>query len=117
MRTYGRLPPDSTGYRKWVIVETDANGLDDLVWVVTLCQCLLLAPNESPFFANYGIPSQQAVIQQIFPDYYVALTQSQFSQYFAGLLVARSSDAEGNPVYNIRVTTHSGAHFQTQVPY
>jgi hypothetical protein len=116
MRTYGRLPPDVNGYKAWVIVETDANGNDDLVWLTTLIQCLKLSPNESPFFANYGVPAQQSVITQIFPDFYVSLTQSQFSQYFASLLVARVISSTGAPIYNISVVTHLGVSLIAKVP-
>lgn len=105
MRTYGRVVnPD--GSKSWVEVDTDANGFNDYVWITTLIQCLKLAINESPFFANYGIPAQRSVIQQIFPDYYVAQTQSQFSQYFASLIVSKVP--ANDPEYRINIVTQSG---------
>ena len=58
MRTYGR---DADG--KWVLVVPDENGFNDSIYLTTLIQNLKLAPQESPFFANNGIPSQSSVIQ------------------------------------------------------
>lgn len=52
MRTYGR---DKDG--KWVTVTTDENGFNDSVYLTTLVQNLKLSPQESPFFANHGIPA------------------------------------------------------------
>lgn len=112
MRTYGRI----NGV--WVVVETDAQGNDDLVWLATLAQCLQLTPGESPFFANYGIPAQQSVVTQIFPDYYVALMQSLFAQYFSSLAIARIRPQDGVQVdvqYDVHVVTHSGALLNQQV--
>lgn len=107
MRTYGR---DSTG--AWVVVETDANGNDDHVWITTLAQCLKLTPGESPFFANYGIPAQQTIATQVFPDYYVALMQSLFAQYFASLMITRransATDNPAAPTYDVNIVTHRG---------
>lgn len=108
MRTYGRI----SGV--WTEVQTDAEGFNDYVWLTTLIQCLKLSPGESPFYANYGIPAQQSVIQQIFPDYYVNLTQTQFSGNFASLIVAKVDGRE--PVYNINVTTHQGVTMAASIP-
>lgn len=99
MRTYGRLNG------KWVVVQTDASGGNDLVWIVTLIQCLLLYLNESPFWANYGIPARDAVASQIVPDLYVTRTQQQFSPYFASLIISKQSAPE--PTYRINVLTLS----------
>ena len=78
MRTWGRVfSPD--GSYQWVRVNTDANGSSDGVWLTTLLQCLQLNLGESPFYANYGIPAEQSVIQQLWPDYNVLLTQQQFA--------------------------------------
>ncbi len=109
MRTWGRTP-DGT----WHEVTTDAKGYNDLVWFVTLCQTLLLNLGESPFFANYGIPAQQSVMQQIYPDFYVAMTQQQFAPYFANLSVAREPGR--NPVYNVRALAQTGAALFDTVP-
>jgi hypothetical protein len=105
LRTYGRITNED-GSRTWVEVTTDAAGNDDMVWVVTLAQTLQMNLGESPFFGNYGIPGQQSVIQQIFPDFYVSQTQSQFSQYFASLQIAKLNSP--SPNYRINVTTHQG---------
>jgi hypothetical protein len=108
MRTWGRPPGSST----WQEISTDADGNDDAVWFTTLAQCLQLTPGESPFFSNYGIPAQQSIATQIFPDYYVAQMQSLFSQYFMSLLISRAPAAANanpsNPVYNVNVVTHRG---------
>ena len=84
MRTYGRL----NGV--WTEVDSDPNGNSEYVLITTLIQCLKLNLGESPFYANYGLPAQQAVQTQIPPDFYIARTQGQFSQYFASLIVAKS---------------------------
>lgn len=112
MRTYGRITlPD--GSRQWQEVTTDANGNNDLVWLTTLTQVLQLNLGESPFYATYGIPAQQSVIQQIFPDYYVALTQQLFSQYFASLIITKQPGS--TPTYNITVVTHQGVTINASV--
>lgn len=119
MRTYGRVT-NADGSKTWVEVDTDVNGYDDAVWLTTLIQVLKLNLNESPFFGNYGIPAQQSVIQQVFPDFYVAKTQQQFAQYFASLIVSKQNVAtsQGQPVptYNINVVTNYGAKISAQVP-
>lgn len=113
MRTYGRVT-NPNGTRSWVEVTTDANGFDDMVWATTLAQCLLLNLGESPFYANYGIPAKQSIVQQIAPDYYVAQTQRQFAQYFANLVVAKQN---GNPpTYKVNVTTHQGVKLDASIP-
>lgn len=110
MRTYGRIKLADGSNGPWVQVSTDANGYDSYVWVTTLIQCLKLNLGESPFFSNYGIPAQQAIITQIFPDYYVAQTQSQFSQYFASLSISRNAPVAGqpNPTYTVNIVTKEG---------
>lgn len=114
MRTYGRVTnPD--GSRTWQVVTTDANGNDDMVWLTTLVQTLLLNLGESPFFAQYGIPAQQSVMQQVFPDYYVGVTQQAFSSYFASLLISKLSNPLV-PSYQINVTTHQGVKLNPSVP-
>jgi hypothetical protein len=112
MRTYGRVY-NADGTYTWVVVTTDANGFNDWVWLTTLLQVLQLNLNESPFYANYGIPAHQAVVQQVFPDLYVAITQQQFSQYFASLVIAKQN--QPTPTYNVNVTTHQGAVVQATV--
>jgi hypothetical protein len=114
MRTFGRVVnPD--GSKSWVEVTTDANGFDDAVWITTLCQNFLLNLNESPFDANWGLPAQQSVLQQVQPDYYVAQIQRQFAQYFASLIISKVPDVT-TPTYNVAVTTNQGSKIIVQVP-
>lgn len=113
MRTYGRLYAEDGSY-SWVVVETDENGYNDNVYLTTLVQTLKLNLGESPFFANYGIPATQSVVQQIFPDFYAALTQQQFAPYFASLIIQRVQGSVP-PVYNVSATCHSGAVITKQV--
>ncbi|MDP9651727.1 hypothetical protein [Paraburkholderia caledonica] len=107
MRTYGRIS-NADGTKTWVVVETDANGYNDSVYMTTLAQCLKLNLGESPIYANYGIPQYQTIVTQVLPDYYVMQTQTQFAQYFASLTIAREQ-ATSPPVYNVSITCHSGA--------
>jgi hypothetical protein len=129
MRTWGRIanpnvgqpgPPGPVDVPQppflWVQVTTDpTTGLNDMVYLTTLCQTLLLNLNESPFYSNRGIPQQQSVIQQVWPDYYVALTQQLFAPYFASLTVERETGAE-NPTYNVYVMTHQGLIINASIP-
>jgi hypothetical protein len=109
MRTYGRVPIDPlnpTGPKRWVVVETTPQGFNDDVYVTALAQTLLLNINESPFFAQFGIPAHQSVMQQIAPDFYVVFTQQYYSQFFASLTVAKLLEPE--PHYRFSVITHQG---------
>ncbi|MGK0739972.1 hypothetical protein ACSFCX_06510 [Yokenella regensburgei] len=108
MRTYGRGKDG-----KWVTITTDENGFNDSVYLTTLVQNLKLAPQESPFFANHGIPANGSVIQQILPTFYVNRLQQHFSQYFSSLQIALTE--ADPPVYSISAITHSGSKFVTQV--
>lgn len=119
MRTYGRIPVVDangipTGAKQWVEVTTDANGFNDSVYVTALAQVLLLNLNESPFWANYGIPARQSVITQVFPDYYVIETQKRFSSYFSVLLVAKLNVP--TPTYLISIITKAGAKLNFTIP-
>lgn len=114
MRTYGRLPPDETGYRQWVEVQTQPDGANDYVYITTLTQCLQLILGESPFFANYGIPAEISVIQQIFPDFYVTQTQQQFAPYFASLIITKMPDP--TPTYLVNIVTNYGTRVQQEIP-
>jgi hypothetical protein len=128
LRTYGRAVDLNTGKLTWREVTTDANGNDDLVWITTLAQTLKLNLGESPFFGNYGIPAHQSVVQQIYPDYYVAITQQQFSARFASLIITRvpgEQPVDGfhapPPTYRVAIVTHFGSilppfEIPTQVP-
>lgn len=114
MRTWGR-PVYRDGSRgPWTMVTTDATGSDDLVWVTTLAQTLLLNLGESPFWANYGIPAHPSVVSQVFPDYYIAYTQQQFSKHFASLII--SKQPLPNPTYTVNVTTNQGVKLNAQIP-
>ena len=88
MRTYGRVAknPLYPTQLTWVEVDTDSAGFNDLVYLTTLAQVLKLNLNESPFFSNFGIPAQQSLITQVYPDYYVSFIQQQFAQYFTSLI-------------------------------
>lgn len=112
MRTYGKITAKD-GTQKWVEVQTDSAGNFEYGWVTTLIQCLKLSLGESPFYANYGIPAQRAVIQQVFPDFYVLVTQQQFSQYFASLQVTK--DQSLTPTYNVNILLTNGTKIQQTV--
>lgn len=117
MRVYGRVTnPD--GSLSWQVVQTSASGDNSLVYLTALTQCLLLSTNESPFYAANGIPAQQSVLQQVFPDYYVALTQQLFAPYFASLRVSRSSTNVGGvpqPTYQVNIITNQGTKLNASV--
>lgn len=113
MRTYGRIT-NPNGTKTWVEVTTDSRGFNDNVYLTTLAQCLKLNLGESPFYSNYGIPAQQTIVTQTFPDYYVAQTQSQFAPYFASLSINRVVGSYP-PVYNAQAVTHSGAILTTEI--
>lgn len=114
MRTYGRTP--SNAGPNWIEVDSQSNGDNSLVYLTTLCQVLLLNLGESPFYGNYGIPAVQSLMTQIYPDYYVAITQRQFAQYFASLTISRGVLApNGDLVYNVAVTTKQGAQLGASV--
>jgi hypothetical protein len=100
----------------WVMVQTDANGFDDWVWVTTLIQVLKLNLNESPFYAEDGLPAKQSIIQQVAPDFYIARIQQKYAQHFASLLISRVPAT--TPTYNVQVTTNQGASLSmtVQVP-
>lgn len=109
MRTYGRVPvdlDDPNGPKRWVVVETDRQGYNDGVYVTALAQTLKLNLGESPFWATFGLPAKQSVMQQIHPDFHVVFTQQYYSQFFAALIVAKLPGID--PVYNVQVTTHQG---------
>jgi hypothetical protein len=114
MRTYGRITNED-GSKTWVQVNTDANGSNDAVYLTTLCQCLKLNLGESPFYANYGIPAQQSVMTQLFPDFYANQTQAQFAQYFASLVISKIPGGSV-PSYNVAVVTQTGAVVPFPVP-
>lgn len=114
MRTWGRITqPDGT--KQWVLVP-EVNGDFTYGWITTLIQCLKLNLNESPFYANYGIPAQRAIIQQLFPDFYVNQTQQQFAQYFASLTITRVPSADPTKLtYSVEIVTLQGSVIMQEV--
>lgn len=117
MRTYGRIVPDPVNapdVKQWVLVETTPEAGDDYVWLTTLIQNLKLNLGESPFYAQNGIPAKPSVVQQLFPDFYVTLTQQKFAPRFAALLVAKVP--EDFPHYRINVTLNNGVPLEAKVP-
>lgn len=114
MRTYGRVTDKQTGLKSWAVVQTAPNGDNSEVWITTLCQVLLLYLNESPFYANYGIPARSAVSQQIPPDFYVAATQAQFAPRFANLTITKRQDLRV-PTYTVKAITNQGAELSAEV--
>jgi len=135
VRVYGRLPATSLspisfggpGYAggpgvaggptnpyTWVEVETDQNGFNDYVYITALIQCLKLNIGESPFWADWGIPGQQSVMTQVAPDYYVALMQQRYSQFFASLSVVKT--ATNPPTYRLNIITQSGVKLSYTIP-
>jgi hypothetical protein len=120
MRSYGRTY-DASGKPTWVIVETDANGADDYVWLLTLIQVLKLNLNESPFYAQYGIPARESVMQQVLPDFYTYFTQQQFAPRFASLTITKDAlqtppGQAPTPTYRVNVTFNSGVKAEAVVP-
>ncbi len=129
MRTYGRVPvylPGTTVQAidpitglpetKWVEVDTTPQGFDDYVYITTLIQVIKLNLGESPFYGNYGIPARQAVMQQLAPDFYVAFIQSQYSKYFASLIVYKAAAVfPPRPTYNISVLMTTGTKFRVAI--
>jgi hypothetical protein len=113
MRTWGRIT-DEHGNTKWVKVEADENGDFSYGWLTTLIQTLKLGLGESPFYAQYGIPAQQSIVTQIYPDYFVNITQQQFAGYFASLTIAKVQGAE-NPTYDIQAVFLNGVTYQKQI--
>lgn len=107
MRTYGKING------QWKLVETTPSGDSSEVWLTTLVQSLKLNLGESPFWANYGIPAQQTVMTQVYPDFYVAQTQAQFSSRFLSLTVAKIPGA--TPHYRITAVTPKGSLFNENI--
>lgn len=115
MRTWGRV--NNTG--KWVRIDTDpATGSNDHIYLTTLAQVLFLNLGESPFYGNYGIPGIPSVLQQIFPDFFVAVTSKQFAQYFASLIISKRQPTFQNPdpTYDIRIVTKQGGILVASIP-
>lgn len=113
-RVWGRVYTDPDNYT-WVPVVTDpVTGDNTAVRVTQLIQVLKMDRNESPFFANYGIPARLSVVQRLFPDIYVFQTQAQFAPFFASLIISRLPSA--TPTYLVNITTFAGEALSLQVP-
>lgn len=104
-RVWGRVT-QSDGSRTWQAFETDENGSDDMPNFIWLQNALLLNTNESPFYADWGIPVQRTLATAIYPDYYTAKTQQRFSQYFPSCSISRIQGADVS--YSVNITTKSG---------
>jgi hypothetical protein len=124
MRVYGRIVPDILypDKKKWVVVETDSGGFNDMVYLTNMIQVIRLNLHESPFFSNWGIPAHASVMTQIAPDYYLNLIQQRFSQYFLSLVLTNLPnrvDADGRPApaYQFFVVTQLGAVLTDVIPY
>lgn len=107
MRNYWRVQ-NSAGELVWAEANTDVNGYNDFVYFTNLLQVLQLGLGESPFYSSTGIPAQQSILQQVWPDFYVAVVQQQFAPYFVSLLISKVQNAP-RPTYNIYILAHSGA--------
>ena len=113
MRTWGRVP-DGADKQKWVVVESDEDGYFSYGWLTTLIQTLKLGLGESPFYAQYGIPAQQSIVTQVYPDYYVNVTQQQFAGYFASLSITKVEGAT-KPTYNIQAVFLNGVTYRGDI--
>lgn len=111
LRIWGRVQ----GETEWQAVTTDVNGDNSYVYVTNLAQVIQLSPNESPFFANYGIPATLSIIQQIQPDLDMIRTQRQFANFFASLILTKVASVP-DPIYRMNVLTKLGAVIQAEVP-
>jgi len=112
-RVWGRnYKPDGT--YTWDKIETVSYETFEYGYVTQLIQVLKLQLGESPFYANYGIPAQQSVMTQIFPDFFVAQTQAQFAPYFSTLIINKLDSP--TPTYNVSITFFNGTKFQTEIP-
>lgn len=112
MRVWGRVTNED-GTKTWVEVSTDPAGLNDAVHITWLAQVIKLNLGESPFYGNWGIPAQQSVVTQIFPDFYVWQTQRRFAGLFGSLTVTRVPSS--TPTYKFKLTTHVGAVVEAEI--
>lgn len=108
MRVWGRVGGGVNGVGgTWVPVTTDANGDDSNVYLTALCQVLKLSLGESPMYYT-GIPSQQSVNAQRYPDYWVMLIQQAYAAFFVSLIITRIQSIV-TPTYTVKVVTFAGA--------
>jgi hypothetical protein len=113
MRVYGRKK-NQDGSVQWTTVETTAAGNNEYVYLTWLVQVLKLVLGESPFYADWGIPATQSVIQQIFPDFYVAQVQQKFQGYFSSLIISKVPNVT-TPTYMVNVLFFNGTVYQVAV--
>jgi hypothetical protein len=113
MRIWGRTYNEDGSYQ-WVQVTTDADGYDDNVRLTQLVQALKLNINESPFYANLGIPQYQTIVTQVLPTFYVNQIQQYFAPYFASLTITQVPAAYP-PQYNVNVVCNNGAVINTTI--
>lgn len=105
-RVWGRIWNGTKTSRTWTAFETDDSGSDDLPNFIWLQNALLLRLNESPFYATWGIPVVPTLASQVNPDYYTALMQQRFSNYFSSCVISRVSSTQIS--YNVSIVTRSG---------
>jgi hypothetical protein len=79
---------------------------ESTVWATTFIHTLKLNLGESPFFANYGLPSQESVMTQIAPDFFIEHTRQQYSDKFA--ILKMTTKAAINPTYDAFIMTKQG---------
>lgn len=112
MRVYGRTT-DELGNKTWRVIQTDSAGNNEYVYVTALVQVFKLNLGESPFYANFGIPAKNSIIQQIAPDFYVAFIQMAYTKYFASLIITKAAATfPPRPTYNVSVLMTTGTKFQ-----
>jgi len=100
MRTYGKIN------NVWSTVQTDANQHDDYVWITTLLNNLNLVLGESPLYAQNGIPAQDSLVTQVFPDFYVSKMQQEFAPHFFSLKIYKTQSR--TPTYQVDLITKKG---------
>lgn len=107
MRVWTRQhQPDGT--RRWIAV--DGNQAQ-IAW---LQNALLLQLGESPFWADWGIPVTRTLVSQIWPDYYVNMTQQRFVDSFSSLQITRDpADNDDNPTYRIAAILPDGTFWDS----
>jgi len=133
VRVYGRTY-DKLGNATWVEVQTDANGLNDYVYLTALIQELKLNLQESPMWGTRGLPAQESVISQVAPTYYVMLMQQRYAPFFQSIVITRVPPGTTNPgqitsrqpsqiprnanapTYNISILTNYGVQLEVTVP-
>jgi hypothetical protein len=80
---------DANGNPSWVQVSTDDAGFSDYLYITALIQCMKGNLGESPFWANFGLPAHQSVLQQLPPDFNVNFIAQFYQQFFASLIIAK----------------------------